>query len=411
MNNILSALPKMIVGEDINLELSALPNYTESIRLQDAGERLIALSDIYNIYIPSSMSTEIYCKLYLALVRSLQKKNNQDTVRQQNENHKQIQRQVYNGIIGGSDCFTITGCSGIGKSSAIYRAIDLIGVNGIIETEKPYRKIIPFVVVQTPFDCSVKGLLLEILRQVDEVIGSDYYIKGMKARVTTDMLIGTVSQVALNHIGLLVVDEIQNIVNNKSGISLVSMLTQLINSSGISICMVGTPESTIFFEQALQLARRSLGLHYNILEFNEYFRDFCKTIFEYQYTKEKVELSESILHWLYEHSGGIISVVVSLLHDCQEIAILNGIEKICPETLNLAYQKRLSMLHTYIEPTITKRKQTSTRKKTAEIYNEVSEKVSNTETTILSLVEKAKAECLDVVELLKQHISITEVQI
>ena len=137
MNNILSALPKMIVGEDINLELSALPNYTESVRLQDAGERLIALSDIYNIYIPSSMSTEIYCKLYLALVRSLQKKNNQDTVRQQNENHKQIQRQVYNGIIGGSDCFTITGCSGIGKSSAIYRAIDLIGVNGIIETEKP----------------------------------------------------------------------------------------------------------------------------------------------------------------------------------------------------------------------------------------------------------------------------------
>ena len=110
MNDILSALPKMIVGEDINLELSALPTYNDNIRLQDAGERLIALSDIYNIYFPSSMSTEIYCKLYLALVRSLQKKNNQDTVRQQNENHKMIQRQVYNGIIGGSDCFTITGC-------------------------------------------------------------------------------------------------------------------------------------------------------------------------------------------------------------------------------------------------------------------------------------------------------------
>ena len=355
MDSIIDKLPKILVGEELYSKLFSLPIYNNAIKFQDAGERLIALSDLYNIYIPSSMSTEIYCKLYLSLVRSLQKKNNNDTIRQQNENHKMIKRQVFNGIIGGTDCFIITGCSGIGKSSAIYRSIDLIGVNGVVETQSPYRKIIPFVVVQTPFDCSVKGLLLEILRRVDEQIGSNYYSKGMKARVTTDMLIGMVSQVALNHIGLLVVDEIQNIVNHKGGTSLVNMLTQLINSSGISICMVGTPESTVFFEQALQLARRSLGLHYNSLEFNDWFCNFCKTVFEYQYTKEKVEFTDSFLHWLYEHSGGIISVVISLLHDAQEIAILDGTEKICMETLNMAYQKRLSMLHTFIEPVITKR--------------------------------------------------------
>lgn len=411
MDSIIDKLPKMLVGEELYEKSLALPDYNDSIRLQDAGERLIALSDIYNIYIPSDMSAEIYCKLYLALVRSLQKKNTTDTIRQLNENHKMIQKQAYNGIIGGSDCFTITGCSGIGKSSAIYRAIDLIGINGVVETQSPYRKIIPFVVVQTPFDCSVKGLLLEILRQVDKFIGSDYYIKGMKARVTTDMLIGMVSQVALNHIGLLIVDEIQNIVKNKGGMNLVNMLTQLINSSGISICMVGTPESISFFEQALQLARRSLGLHYNPLEFNDYFCDFCKTIFEYQYTKEKVELTNSILHWLYEHSGGIISVVISLLHDTQEIAILNGIEKICPETLNLAYQKRLSMLHTYIEPTITKRKQTNTSKKIIDTYNEGEKIISDNRVTISSLVEKSKSECADVVPLLKQYFSITEVEL
>jgi len=411
MDSIIDKLPKMLVGEELYEKSLALPTYNDNIRLQDAGDRLITLSNLYNIYIPSEMSTEIYCKLYLALVRSLQKKNTTGTIRQLNENHKMIQKQAYNGVIGGSDCFTITGCSGVGKSSAIYRAIDLIGVSGIIETQKPYRKIIPFVVVQTPFDCSAKGLLLEILRQVDMVIGSDYYIKGMRARVTTDMLIGTVSQVALNHIGLLVVDEIQNIVNNKGGISLVNMLTQLINSSGISICMVGTPESTTFFGQALRLARRSLGLHYNTLEFNDYFCDFCKTVFEYQYTKEKVELTDSILHWLYEHSGGIISAVISLIHDAQEVAILNGIEKICSETLNLAYQKRLSMLHTYIEPSITKRKQTNTSKKIIDTYNEAKKTTSNNRVTISSLVEKAKSECADVVALLKQYFPIAEVKL
>jgi len=50
------------------------------------------------------------------------------------------------------------------------------------------------------------------------------------SRATTDMLIGSVSQVALNHIGLLIVDEIQNVVNSKNGKSLVGALTQLINN-------------------------------------------------------------------------------------------------------------------------------------------------------------------------------------
>ena len=265
--------------------------------------------------------------------------------------------------------------------------------------------------MQCPWDSSIKGMLLEILRVIDLHLDTNYYSKALRSQATTDILIGTVSQIALRHIGTIVVDEIQNIVNNKGGLSLVNMLTQLINSSGISICMVGTPESTTFFEQALRLARRSLGLHYNTLEFNDYFCDFCKNIFEYQYTKERAELTDTILHWLYEHSGGIISVVISLLHDTQEIAILNGVEKICPETLNLAYQKRLSMLHTYIEPKITKRAQTNTNKKTTDTYMETEKIICDNRVTISNLIKKSKSECIDVIELLKQYFSITEVKL
>lgn len=127
---------------------------------------------------------------------------------QHNENHKAILNQEYRGIIGGSDSFTIIGASGIGKSSAISRAIALISESRIIEIDKPYTKIIPCVVVQTPFDNSVKGLLLEILRKVDEELESNYYKNALKVRITTDMLIGMVSSVAMNHIGLLIVDEI-----------------------------------------------------------------------------------------------------------------------------------------------------------------------------------------------------------
>lgn len=411
MNNILSQLSDMKAGQELISEMSVLPLYDENIRSQSTTSRLIALSELYNVYIPSPMSVEIYSKLYLALLRSLQKKSSRNARIQQNENYKCISQKECSGILGGADSFTITGSSGIGKSSAITRAIDMITAKGVIEVEKPYTKIIPCLVVQCPFDCSVKGLLLEILRKVDEILNSDYYPKALKSRVTTDMLIGCVSQVSLNHIGLLVVDEIQNVVNSKNGKSLVGMLTQLINNSGISIGMVGTPESVIFFEQALQLARRSLGLHYGAVEYNQYFYDFCKTLFEYQYTKHKTDISDSIVRWLYEHSGGILSIVVSLIHDGQEIAILNGSEKLNLQALNEAYEKRLTMIHGYIEPTITRKSQTSARKQKANEYTTATETAADTENVIANIVTVAKEKCVDVVGLLQEKITVEVIKV
>jgi len=349
--SIIKALPEMLSGENLIKKLQILPDYSNKIRSENEAIRLMELSNIYNIYIPSQMSLEIYSKLYLALIRSLQKKNTITATIQQNQNFKAIKQKEYNSILGGSDSFTIIGTSGIGKSTAINRAIDLITANGIIEVEKPYINIIPCLIVQCPFDSSVKGLLFEILRKVDEYLGSNYYNNAVKARATTDMLIGSVSQVALNHIGVWVVDEIQNVVNSKHGKSLVGMLTQLINNSGISICMVGTPESGIFFEQALQLARRSIGLQYLRMEYDEYFYDFCNTVFTYQYVRKNSNINDGIVEWLYQHSNGIISVVISLIHDAQEIAILNGKEILNIDTLNEAYKKRLAFLHDYIKPT------------------------------------------------------------
>lgn len=410
-------LPEMKSGNELISALSIIPEYDETICQQNQAVRLMALSDLYQIYIPSQMSLEIYSKLYLALLRSMQKKGTQMAIKQRYENYKAIQQQSYSGILGGSDSFTIIGTSGIGKSSAISRAISLITENRIIETDKPYTKIIPCLIVQCPFDSSVKGLLLEILRKVDEELGTDHYIHAVKSRAsTTDMLIGAVSSIALNNIGMLVVDEIQNVVNSKNGKSLIGALTQLINNSGISICMVGTPESTVFFEQAMQLARRSVGLQYTTMKYDEYFQSFCKVIFKYQFLKNHTEITAAITEWLYEHSAGVVSVVVSLIHDAQEIAILAGKEVLNLDTLNEAYQQRLTLLHGYIQPSVIQNKPTTKKKKTvASVKKNQSAVVKQAEEqanySITEIAERAKAENLNVVELLKEVYIVVEVAI
>ena len=124
-------------GDDLFSALEVLPKYDEAIREAEVPVRLMALSDLYRIYVPSNMSLEIYSKMYLALLRSLQKKGTKMAVQQKNQNHKAVIQQEYSGIMGGSDSFTIIGSSGIGKSSAISRAITLITENRVIEVENP----------------------------------------------------------------------------------------------------------------------------------------------------------------------------------------------------------------------------------------------------------------------------------
>ena len=406
-----SLLNPMLSGKGLYDALLFLPDYDESVRSYDASIRLVALSELYNIYLPSAMSEEIYSKLYLSLLRSLNKKGTLNSIKQLNENYKCIKQMSYEGVMGGSDSFTIIGSSGIGKSSAISRAVSLITDKPFVEVEG--TKICPFVVVQCPFDSSVKGLALEILRKIDAVLETKYYSNAIRSHATTDVLIGIISQAALNHIGLLIIDEIQNVATSKNGKAFINSLTQLINNSGISICMVGTPESTVFFKKELQLARRSTGLYYSPLQFDEYFSDFCRIAFSYQYTREKTEINAGIIEWLYEHSGGLVSLVISLIHDAQEIAILNGTETLDLNTLNEAYNKRTAMLHGFINEGSKTLPQTGKpKRKNGQAVLEKS--VTSTANqwqgiSISEIVLQAKKSRYDVVDVLKQYITIEEI--
>ena len=410
MSELCKCLPPMLYGAELDEALTVLPPYDPNIIYEDAATRLVALSDIYRLFLSNAMSREIYSKLHLGLLRSLMKKESPLMPRQYVENQKAIQMVESSGIIGGADSFTIIGPSGIGKSTSISRSIQLLSKAPIIVTEKPYRQIIPCVMVQTPFDASVKGLLLEILRVVDSKLGSDYCNKAMRNRNTTvDTLIGCVSSVCINHVGLLVIDEIQHVVDQKAGGALARCLMQLLNSSGISVAMVGTPSVIPFMSGGeFQLARRTLGLYYEPMEYGQAFRDLCTTLFRYQYVKNRTELDEPMMYRLFEFSQGNPSVLVGLLHDVQECSILSGREEISSDLLHAAYQTRLRMLHPHITPA---RKPSTSRVKQIVAIPKAAPVEAPEQVYIAALVKDAKKGQQDIVSCLKRHIPVEEIRI
>ena len=400
--SLLEIMPPMLNGEALDNALRILPVYEENTCQKPVTERLMALQDLYCIYIPDAMSREIYTKLYLALLRSLHKKQTITATRQLTENARLIRQQTYESIIGGADVFTIIAPSGRGKTSAISRSTTIIMETPIIDFNG--GKLISCLNVQCPADTSIKGLLFEILRKTDEILDSKYYSNAIRAKSTVDTLIGTVSQVALNHIGLLIIDEIQNVVN-KNGKAIIGTLTQLINNSGLSIVMVGTPECELFFSSEQVLARRSTGLSYSNFVYGEEYKAFISTLFKYNYTNNIIDAFDSLCMWLYSHSGGNIAITVQLVHDAQEIAILSGTERLDTASLNQAFEKRLRFLHEFIKPEIIYAKS-----KRTEMHFEVVNATEEPSVKILDISLFAKRMGNDVVSVLKeQGFVITEV--
>lgn len=246
-NPYIEALPPMLVGRELASALAFLPPYSPSDRERPAGERLQLLSQLYSIYQPLPMTIELYCQIYNTLLHSYSTYTPITEATYAHAAYSSIRSGTNAASIGGGSSFSLIGVSGLGKSTALQRVLSLFPQT--IE-HKSYRgkmlccHQIPYLVVQTPHDASVKALILDIYLQIDALLGTTYHVHAEKTRATTDVLVSQLSLILRsNHVGLLIVDELQNIAYRKGtgGSKFLNFLVQLINSAGIGICMVGTP--------------------------------------------------------------------------------------------------------------------------------------------------------------------------
>jgi hypothetical protein len=340
-------LRPMLFGQQLVDALAVIPKPIDISNLSPA-DRLQKLQMLNDVFIPSLMSVEIYSKLYLATVRALDRKDNLELVKLQNENFKNIREGLpLSSGVGSGDSFSMLGTPGIGKSSAIGRAVSVITGNKLIRIEKPFQSIIPILIIQAPFDSSPKTLLVEIARKVDEQIGTNYLKDATRVTINTSGLISLIANVLINHCAVLVIEEAQNFVLSKTGRFMMGALLQLINASRISMVFVGTPKAKELFEGEEFLARRTLGSEYTRMDYDSEFKRTVEILYNYQFVTQQSNLDESMLSFLYQASQGVMNSLVALLIGAQEIAILNGTEILNLTTLNKAFVQRLGVLENY----------------------------------------------------------------
>lgn len=355
-NPFVEALPPMLTGRSLISRLSSFPAYSDEDRDKSPGIRIQLLSNLYEFYQPLPMTVELYTQIYTSMQMGFGRQCGVEGRKALIDGYKSMIGNETSFSAGGGDSFAFVGASGLGKSTALNHVLSLFPK--VIEHEeyngdKMFCKQIPYIMVQTPHDCSVKSMCLDILVKIDELIGSEYSLSFMQPyRFSTDVLLNRIAQISrCHHLGVLIVDEVQNLVygNGALGIRLLNFLVQLVNSCSMCVCLVGTPRIYELLNKEFRAARRATGLVYERLENGPEFRILINGLWHYQYTRYTSELTPEIQQWLYRKSRGIPDILVKIIYQSQKTAILSGREKIDVSALETAYRKNFAFLSGFLE--------------------------------------------------------------
>jgi hypothetical protein len=222
---------------------------------------------------------------------------------------------------------SLIGPAGTGKSRIVKRCL----VRGCPQLIDHYEyqgkrlglRQIAWIYVSCAHDGSVKSLCEDIARVVDTILGggTDYVRRVRNARTEHDKKVELLRALALHAVGLIVIDEFQNIcvgrhVERKR---LARFLVGLMESTSTRIMLTGTPEAQTEVVKDMPLVRRTIGEHGQIewdriTDADEWVR-FLNGIWRYQYTATHTPLTTgpgSIADKIHTLSYGIPDLAVKL---------------------------------------------------------------------------------------------------
>lgn len=335
-NPFLEALPEQMSRDVLFEKISSLPKLDVELRCRSAGHRRGELPVLSSIFIPMGYMYYLYDTIFRSMGATYRNMNTIDCVRQMNALFPgasgQFPKQSY---ITHAECCSVLGVPGIGKTSAMRRCLST--VPQVIQHSqyrgRPfYQKQILYLFVECPADCSIKTLCLNIAGAIDAAIGSRYseYLCN-SSRVNASSMVLSVKQWCVNHhVGLIVIDEIQNVARtvraNHQTNQLIRWLVELMNDTCTSVCLIGTLEVEELFAQEEHLKRRTRGLRLIPMKMDATYRMFLDVLWQYQLTKTPVSLTDSMATLIYAYSGGIPSYIVKLFQEAQALAIIEGTE-------------------------------------------------------------------------------------
>lgn len=245
--------------------------------------------------------------------------------------------------------FSLFGCSGCGKSRALERILSMYpqAIN------HPDHNVVQLthLKIDCPGDGDLIALCISFFHAIDRVLGTQYSKSHGRKKLREHVLLANMAQIAnLHALGVLIIDEIQNLSEAKSGGAekMHNFFVNLTNTIGVPVIQVGTHKARKFFQRTFRTARRISGignLQWDRLPFDEQWGKFLKTLWKYQWLQSAQPLNAELERTIHDLTQGVIDIVIKLFVLCQMRAIVTGAETITPALAEQVYKDELKPVH------------------------------------------------------------------
>lgn len=332
-NPFVAAMPDVLCIKDLYDAIRSMPTFPPNLSDMTMSERRQLITMLASVFVPLDYMYTVYDYLYRAIATTYTTFEVVEHVKKINElfcgKHQSYATQTESG--------SILGVPGVGKTSTIRRCLSVMP-QVICHTQymgQPcYCKQVLYLRVECPSDCSIKTLALNICAALDKAIGTKYLDRFAVTRSLAVSAMATQVKIICltHHVGLIVVDEIQNAIltaqANKQVKPLIRFLVELTNDTSTAVCFVGTPIAEEMFLAQEHLKRRTRGIRLLPMKPDETYHQFLEQIWGYQVTPKMTPLTEALMNKIYDSSGGIPSYIIKIFQETQIHALMSGKEKI-----------------------------------------------------------------------------------
>lgn len=242
------------------------------------------------------------------------------------------------------DSYAIIGVSGVGKSRLTRRG--LAQFPKLIWHPKLRMYQIPYLIVECPYNGTVRQLALNFFSELDKIARTTYEVRFSKRNMTVEDLIREINAAAhLFGIGLIIIDEIQH-AKAASGSSseqkFLNFIVRFVNTSVAPVVMIGTMSSLGMLQSDFRQARRTIGALLSNHKQDQEWNQFLKILWDYQWTKKVCPLNQELNDAMYERTQGVLDLAVKLYQYVQRRAIDCKSEEIDAKLIHLVADEELT---------------------------------------------------------------------
>lgn len=370
-NPYIEALPNIFSEDDVMERFSILPTISQEDRNRTSNLRYHIIKRTKNFVQPLPIHFQIERRLSTIIRRGYLARNplnktylerlriiNEIKIAAGADDSNDLINEKMSYIRSTADSMSIIGISGIGKTTAIERL--LLMYPQIIKHEK-YKEIyfsrtqIVWLKIDCPYDGSLSTLCKSFFKAIDDLLGTRYLEKfGYASRVTSSMMLNMTSLASIYGIGILVIDEIQHLLNNKNDTEeMLNFFVTLSNTIGIPTVLIGTTKAQSIFKGNFRQARRAASegsvMWDRMEKDSDEWKFFLETLWDFQCLKINTILTDEVKEAFYSECQGITSVAVNLFMLAQERALSEEKEKMTIGILRATAKEDLHMIQPMIK--------------------------------------------------------------